>query len=71
MLKFPRSRRRLGVACGFLFLFTGSILALPGVPGPGIPLIFLGLVILSSHFLWAKKVLDWAKRKLKRSGITG
>jgi hypothetical protein len=46
-----------------MLLAAGAILALPGVPGPGIPLILLGLLILSDHFAWAKKLLEWAKRK--------
>ncbi|MBZ5594725.1 MAG: PGPGW domain-containing protein [Acidobacteriia bacterium] len=42
---------------------VGLILAIPGVPGPGIPIVLLGLVILSSHFSWAKTLLDWARQK--------
>jgi hypothetical protein len=56
-------RRHLRVWCGFLALISGIILALPLVPGPGIPLILLGLVLLSDHFVWAKRVLNWAKQK--------
>jgi hypothetical protein len=71
MLEFLRSRRSLGVVCGFVLLFAGLILALPGIPGPGIPLVVLGLVILSSHFSWAKGLLDWVGRKSKRpSGVS-
>ena len=70
MLEFFRSRRRLGVVCGFLLLFAGLILAIPGVPGPGLALALLGLVILSSHFAWAKRLLDWARRKLNRPSQT-
>ena len=44
-------------------MLAGAILALPGVPGPGIPLMLVGLVLLSDHFIWAKRCLDWAKRK--------
>jgi Putative transmembrane protein (PGPGW) len=63
MIEFLRSRRKLGVVIGFLLVFVGSALAIPGVPGPGIPIALLGLVILSSHFSWAKTLLDWAKQK--------
>jgi hypothetical protein len=38
-------------------------MALPGVPGPGIAVMILGLAILSDHFHWARRLLDWAKRK--------
>ena len=63
MVEFLRSRRKLGVVTGFLLVSVGLILAIPGVPGPGIPIVLLGLVILSSHFFWAKWLLDWAKQK--------
>jgi len=51
------------VYAGFPLLVIGLILAIPGVPGPGIPLILFGLVLLSARFAWAKRVLEWAKRK--------
>jgi hypothetical protein len=56
-------RGHLRIGGGFLALFAGIILALPLVPGPGIPLIILGLVLLSDRFVWAKRILNWAKRK--------
>jgi hypothetical protein len=62
----PRWLKRLRVCAGFLALSAGIPLSLPLVPGPGIPLILLGLVLLSDHFVWAKKTLEWAKRKWRR-----
>jgi uncharacterized protein (TIGR02611 family) len=56
-------RKILRIALGFLLLAVGLILAIPGVPGPGIAVIILGLVILSGHFEWARRLLHWAKRK--------
>ncbi len=56
-------RTHLRIFVGFLALLTGAILALPLVPGPGIPLMLVGLVLLSDHFTWAKRCLDWVKRK--------
>ena len=56
-------RKHLRIALGFLALLAGAVLALPLVPGPGIPLMLLGLVLLADHFTWAKRALDWAKRK--------
>ncbi len=52
---------------GFSLLVVGLILAIPGVPGPGIPLIIFGLVILADHFEWARRLLDWVKRKAERA----
>ena len=59
-------RKHLRICVGFLALLAGAILALPLVPGPGIPLMLVGLVLLSSHFTWAKRGLDWAKLKWHR-----
>jgi hypothetical protein len=56
-------KKGLRLASGFGLLIVGAALALPGVPGPGIPLILLGLWILSGHFVWARKILAWAKQK--------
>lgn len=56
-------RKYVRVAAGFFCLLAGIILALPLVPGPGIPLIILGLVLLGDHFPWARRVLSWAKDK--------
>jgi len=62
-LHSPALHRHLRIWGGFLALIAGIILALPLVPGPGIPLILLGLVLLSDHFVWAKRILSWAKQK--------
>jgi Putative transmembrane protein (PGPGW) len=48
---------------GFLLLVVGGILSIPLVPGPGIPLIILGLVLLSRDFRWAARALEWTKKK--------
>ena len=63
MVEFLRSRRKLGVVTGFLLVSVGLVLAIPGIPGPGIPIALLGLVILSGHFSWAKKLLDKVRQK--------
>jgi xanthosine utilization system XapX-like protein len=55
--------KHLRIFLGFAALLVGIVLALPLVPGPGIALILLGLVLLSDHFTWAKRLLNWAKRK--------
>ena len=54
------------IAAGFALLIVGGILALPGVPGPGIVVMLLGLVLLSNHFEWARKALAWCKEKAAR-----
>ena len=51
---------------GFAMLAIGLVLAIPGVPGPGIPLVLLGLVSLSNHFAWARRSVAWLKQKTDR-----
>ena len=45
------------------------ICALPGVPGPGIAMILIGLLILSDHFTWAAKMLGWVRGKARSTGV--
>lgn len=45
--KAPPSLR---IVAGFALLLVGGVLAIPGVPLPGTPLILLGLLVLSNHF---------------------
>ncbi len=59
-------RRIVRIALGFLVLLAGLVLALPGVPGPGFVLVLFGLVLLSEHFTWARRALDWAKARAER-----
>ncbi len=60
-----RARKWLRTGGGFLLLAGGLVLSIPGVPGPGFVLIFAGLVLLSEYYHWARRTLDWARRKLK------
>lgn len=55
--------RYMRMLAGGIVLVVGIVLALPFVPGPGIPLIIFGLVLLSDHFIWAKRTLHWTKDK--------
>lgn len=59
-------RKAIRVGAGFLLLLVGAILAIPGVPGPGIPVMILGLVILAEHYHWARRLLHWAKEKAEQ-----
>ena len=56
-------RRPLRILGGFALLVLGGILALPGVPGPGIVLIVMSLFLLSEHFAWARKTMAWIKER--------
>lgn len=61
-----RVRAILRLTAGFGLLIVGCVLALPGVPGPGIVFILLGLVLLSDHFAWARRALAWTRQELAR-----
>jgi hypothetical protein len=62
-------RSRVRVVCGLALLVSGLILAIPGVPGPGIPTMIVGLIILSDHFAWARRALDWLRTKARNAGL--
>jgi hypothetical protein len=54
------------IGAGFLLLIVGVVLSLPGVPGPGILIVLLGLALLSRHFAWAESAIQWIKRNVAR-----
>ena len=57
-----RAVKRGGVfLVGTTLLIAGTAMLV--LPGPGIAVIFLGLVVLSAEFLWAKRVLAWARER--------
>jgi uncharacterized protein (TIGR02611 family) len=57
-----RAVRRGGVfLVGMILLVAGAAMLV--LPGPGIAVILLGLVVLSAEFQWAKRVLAWARRR--------
>jgi len=65
MLKSIQQVKRLIVAViGFSVLAIG--IAMIVLPGPAFIVIPLGLVILGTEFVWAKRVLQKIKDKLRR-----
>ena len=61
-----RNGQRIAVTiAGFAVLLAG--VALLVLPGPGWLLIFVGLGILSTEYMWAKRLLDTAKRKAEQA----
>ncbi len=54
------------IIAGFVLMITAF--ALGFVPGiPGFPLALVGLALLATEFLWAKKLNEWVKVKVKAS----
>ena len=57
-----RSGKRIAVTiAGFAVLLAG--IALLVLPGPGWLLIFIGLTILATEYVWAERLLKTARRK--------
>src|SRR5256885_16786250 len=54
------------VALGVSLVAIGVVLALPGAPGPGIPIVFGGLSVLSTEFHWARRLRDEMRRGFSR-----
>ncbi|HEX2374701.1 MAG TPA: PGPGW domain-containing protein [Actinomycetota bacterium] len=62
MQTLARAVRRGGVfLVGMTLLIAGAAMLV--LPGPGIAVILLGLVVLSAEFLWAKRVLAWVRER--------
>jgi uncharacterized protein (TIGR02611 family) len=57
-----RAVRRGGVfLVGMTLLVAGAAMLV--LPGPGIAVILLGLVVLSAEFQWAQRVLAWVRER--------
>lgn len=57
-----RAVRRGGVfLVGSALLVAGAAMLV--LPGPGIAVMLLGLVVLSAEFQWAQRVLAWARHR--------
>jgi uncharacterized protein (TIGR02611 family) len=48
------------VLVGILIIIAGGALSAPGVPGPGIAVILIGLGFLALEFDWAERLLERA-----------
>lgn len=61
-----RARTLLWRACrvvgGGALVVAGIFLSLPGIPGPGIVVLILGLGLLSSEFHWADRLYTRIKQ---------
>jgi tellurite resistance protein TerC len=57
------TKRVIVTVVGFTVLFIG--IAMIALPGPAFIVIPLGLAILAGEFVWAKKLLEKVKSKVK------
>jgi len=54
------------IAVGCTLLVVGAALSLPGVPGPGIAVVVLGLSVLSTDFEFARRWMTRLKNGANR-----
>jgi uncharacterized protein (TIGR02611 family) len=55
------ARRGVVFIVGVALLVAGAAMLV--LPGPGIAVILLGLVVLAKEFSWARRALDWARQR--------
>jgi len=64
------AKRVARIMAGVVVVGIGIFLSIPGVPGPGLLVVFIGLSILAVDFVWAhrlkKKIEDTAKDAVNR-----
>jgi Putative transmembrane protein (PGPGW) len=53
--------RGIVLVVGLVLIAAGLVMMV--TPGPGIAAILGGLALLSTEFAWAKRVLDWVRRR--------
>ena len=56
-------RKIARITAGLVLILVGFVLSLPLVPGPGVAVMALGLVLISEDFPWAKRIVDWGKER--------
>jgi len=57
-------RRFFRILAGFTLLLIGVVMLF--TPGPGWPVIFLGLTLLAAEFVWARRLIEHIKREGNR-----
>jgi len=69
MIKHGRRIARL--VAGGILVGLGVALSIPGVPGPGVALVILGLSILSADFGFARRIMEEIKSRGRRAIARG
>ncbi|MBI5187832.1 MAG: PGPGW domain-containing protein [Nitrospirae bacterium] len=64
-----QAKRLIKIIIGFTILLIG--LAMIVLPGPAIVVIPIGLTILATEFIWARRLLKRIKRGMGGGGING
>lgn len=58
-------RKLIATVIGFTILLIG--IALLVLPGPGLLVIILGLIVLAGEFVWAKNTLNNVKKTVRKA----
>jgi hypothetical protein len=51
---------------GLVLLLGGTLLSIPGIPGPGVLLVVGGLALLGREFHWARRANEWLRLQAGR-----
>ena len=61
-----RSSRRIAVSLvGAALLGAGLVMVV--TPGPGLPVVLLGLLVLGTEYAWARRVLETTRERAART----
>jgi hypothetical protein len=61
------AKRIIRITAGIVVGVLGVLLSIPGVPGPGLLVVFAGLSILAVDFLWARRLKHKVQEKVKHT----
>jgi uncharacterized protein (TIGR02611 family) len=59
-----QARRIFLILVGFTLLILGIVMIF--TPGPGTPVILMGLGLLAAEFVWARRIMERIKRETVR-----
>ena len=59
-----QAKRLIIIVIGFTILAVG--VAMVVLPGPAVVVIPIGLAILATEFIWARRLLDTVKERIRR-----
>ena len=69
-LSLKAIRRLIVLVIGSTVILFGIVLSLPLVPGPGFVVIFAGLAILATEFVWARVLMHQVKDRINSAVAT-
>ena len=62
-----QAKRLIVIVFGFTVLVAGVAMIM--LPGPAVIVIPIGLAILATEYIWARKLLDMVKERIRRMNI--